>query len=166
MARGAAYRVPMRRRREGRTDYRRRLHILRANSARVVVRTSLRNLTIQFAEFADTGDRVRASAVSVELGEFGWTAPTGNLPAAYLTGLLAGKRAAAAGVQNAVLDLGRSVPAPGGRVFAALKGVLDGGVKVPHSAEVLPKDFRLTGQHINAEVASLFAQVKGKLEAM
>ena len=121
---------------------------------------------MQFADFDARGDRVRATAVTGELTEFGWTAPGGNLPAAYLTGLLAGKRAAALGISTAVLDLGRNLPAPKGRLFAALKGVVDAGVAVPHSKEVVPEEFRLTGQHISPEVASLFAQVKGKLEAM
>jgi large subunit ribosomal protein L18 len=166
MARGAGYRVPFRRRREGRTDYRRRLRLLRGGQPRVVVRKSLRGLTIQFALFDTRGDTVRAMAVSNDLREFGWTAPGGNLPAAYLTGLLAGKRAASQGITAAVLDLGRNFPAKGGRLFAALKGVLDAGVSVPHSDDVLPEDFRLTGQHISPDVASLFGQVKSKLEAM
>ena len=166
MGRGASYRVPFRRRREGRTDYRRRLRLLRGGQPRVVVRKSLRGLRIQFANFEARGDRVRATAVSNDLREFGWTAPGGNLPAAYLTGLLAGKRAASQGITNAVLDLGRDVPAHGGRLFAAVKGVLDAGVTVPHAKEVLPTDFRLTGQHISPEVAAQFAQVKSKLEAM
>ena len=166
MRHGASMRVPLRRRREGRTDYRRRLNLLRSGKARAVVRKSLKHITIQFADIATPGDRVRAAAMSGELKEYGWTAPTGNLPAAYLTGLLAGKRAAGQGITEAVLDLGRQVPSKGGRLFAALQGILDAGVTVPHSKEVLPPPNRLSGEHLPAGTSAMYQEVKSKLEVL
>ncbi|HKZ48909.1 MAG TPA: 50S ribosomal protein L18 [Thermoplasmata archaeon] len=166
MAEGAGYKVPMRRRREGRTDYRRRLRLLRGGRPRAVVRKSLNNLSVQFADYDARGDRIRISAVSVELSEYGWTGPAGNVPAAYLTGFLAGKRAAAQGIKAAVLDLGRVPPTKGSRVFAAVKGLVDAGVAVPHAEEVLPEPARISGQHIKPEVVQMFEQVKAKLEAL
>jgi len=166
MRHGASMKVPLRRRREGRTDYRRRLNLLRSGQVRAVVRKSLKHITIQFTDLATPGDRVRVTAVSGELKEYGWTAPTGNLPSAYLTGLLAGKRAAGQGIHEAVLDLGRQVPSKGGRLFAALQGIVDGGVKVPHSKEVLPAPNRLTGEHLPAGTTAMFNDVKAKLEVL
>jgi len=37
------------------------------------------------------GDKILATAQSIDLKEHGWSAGTGNLPAAYLTGFLAGR---------------------------------------------------------------------------
>ena len=68
---------------------------------------------------------------------------TGNLPAAYLTGYLAGKRASEKGMNDAVLDIGLKEPAKGAAVFAALKGMLDAGLEIPHGKEVLPPKDRL-----------------------
>jgi len=71
------------------------------------------------------GDRVLASAHSSELKEFGWKGSCGNIPAAYLTGLLAGRRAKAGGISEAILDIGLYARGPGSRIFAAAKGALN-----------------------------------------
>jgi large subunit ribosomal protein L18 len=164
MASGARYRVPFRRRREGRTDYRRRLALLKSRKARVVVRRSLTNVRVQVIGYTDKGDKVVASADGRELEGMGLKGTSGkSLPAAYLTGVLAGQRAKQAGVQEAVLDLGRQVPAAGGRIFAALAGVIAAGVDVPHDAEVLPDEERLTGAHIEGFEAAQVETVKGRI---
>jgi large subunit ribosomal protein L18 len=82
------------------------------------------------------------------LREFGWKAPCGNLPAAYLTGLLAGRRAKAKGVTDAILDIGLHARGPGSRIFAAAKGAVDAGVNVPHDDSAFPKTERIHGMHV------------------
>lgn len=162
---GPRYRVPFRRRREGRTNYRTRARLLRSGQPRAVIRKTLRQTIVQLVEAAEVGDRILAAATSIELTKRGWSAGTGNLPAAYLTGLLAGKRAVAAGVANAILDIGLNVPAKGGRVFAALQGLLDSGLSVPHSPDVLPSKPRLRGEHIGPKLPSMVDDLRAKLEA-
>lgn len=164
MAQGPRYKVPFRRRREGRTDYRQRARLLRARIPRAVVRTSLNNTSVQFIQYDAVGDRVVASANSKELSKLGWTSSAGNIPAAYLTGYLAGKRAKKGGVEEAVLDIGLKVPAKGAAVFAALKGMLDAGLDIPHGREILPSDERIRGKHIGESMEKLFVEVKGKME--
>jgi large subunit ribosomal protein L18 len=165
MANGPRYRVPFRRRREGRTDYRQRQRLLRARIPRAVVRLSLKNATVQFINFEPTGDKIVASANSKELNKLGWTAATGNLPAAYLTGYLAGKRAVKSGVTEAVLDIGQKVPTKGASCFAALKGMHDAGIAIPHGAEILPSEDRIKGRHINVDIEKMVQDVKSRLEA-
>ncbi|HLE97548.1 MAG TPA: 50S ribosomal protein L18 [Candidatus Thermoplasmatota archaeon] len=163
MADGPRYRVQFRRRREGRTDYRTRLALLKGGEPRAVVRTSLRNVVVQLVGFDASGDKVLASAEARELPKLGWTGFTRNTPSAYLTGLLAGTRAKAAGVESAVLDLGRQMPQKGGRLFAALQGLVDAGLEIPHGEEVAPAEDRIRGAHIGDEVAANFDAVKGKI---
>lgn len=162
-------RVPFRRRREGKTNYRRRLNLLKGGMPRAVVRKSLQNTSVQIVTYDSGGDKVVASAISIELKKFGWTAGTGNVTAAYLTGLLAGKRAKSKGVETAVLDIGLSAPVPGSKVFASLKGLLDSGIEIPHDEEVLPDQGRLEGKHLvkryGENVMQAFKEVKAKLEA-
>ncbi len=165
MTQGPHFRVPFRRRREGRTDYRVRAKLLRSGKPRVVVRKTLNQTIVQVVLADAKGDRVVVAAQSLELKDHGWTAGTGNLPAAYLTGFLAGKRASAGGVREGILDIGVQRPSKGGRLFAALQGLLDSGVSVPHSPEVLPSKERIRGAHIGDAVATQFDAVKSKLEA-
>jgi large subunit ribosomal protein L18 len=74
-----------------------------------------------------------------------------------LAGFLCGQRAKAKGVTEAVLDIGLHSPSKGGRVFAALKGVLDAGIEVPHSEEKLPEEERIEGKHIAKYAENLAA---------
>jgi len=149
MATGPSYRVPFRRRREGKTDYRSRRALVLSGLPRLVVRRTLRNTIVQIAKAEVPGDHVAVSAHSSELAKtYGWQGSCRNVPAAYLTGLLCGFRGKAHGVKKAVLDIGLNSPSRGARVFAALKGVLDAGVVVPHSEKMLLDDTRLSGKHI------------------
>jgi large subunit ribosomal protein L18 len=147
MARSSVYRVPLRRRREGKTDYRARKALILSEKPRLVTRCSLKNVTVQIVIAKPHGDEVLASAHSRELMQYGWKAPTGNVPAAYLTGLLCGLKAKAKGVAEAILDMGLAAPTKGARVFTALKGVLDAGIEVPCSEEKIVAE-RIEGKHI------------------
>ena len=162
---GPHYRVPLRRRREGRTDYRRRLRLLRADVPRAVVRKTNTGVIVQVTQFTERGDTILASAVARDLLKLGWTGPTGNVPAAYLTGFLAGRRAVGKGITSAVLDIGRQTPTKGGRLFAVLKGLVDAGLEIPHDAEVLPGDDRIRGAHLPPEIGKTFEAAKAKVEA-
>jgi len=165
MAEGPRYRVPFRRRREGRTDYRQRQRLLRARVPRAVVRLSHRNANVQFISYDPVGDKILAAATSKELAKLGWTGATGNLPAAYLTGYLAGKRAAKSGIEEAVLDIGLKGPAKGSAVFAALKGMIDAGIDIPHGEEVIPAEDRINGAHIDENMGKMIEEVKSRMEA-
>lgn len=166
MARGSRYCVPYRRRREGKTDYRRRKALIISGKPRLVVRGTLNNMIAQIVAAKPHGDEVLASAHSRELfKKYGWRAPRGNLPAAYLTGFLCGLKAKAKGVEEAVLDIGLHSPTKGARVFAAMRGVLDAGLVIPHSEEKLPNEKRIQGIHIAQYAKTLSANTEKYLAA-
>jgi len=157
MANSRNYRVKLRRRREGKTDYHARKAMVVSRRPRLVARPSIRNVTAQIIIAKPQGDLVLVAANSRELvKKYGWKAATGNIPAAYLTGLLCGLKAKAAGIDGAILDIGLAIPTKGSKVFAVLNGVLDAGVEVPHSEEKIVKE-RTTGEHIAKYAKSLGA---------
>jgi large subunit ribosomal protein L18 len=160
---GPTYRVPFRRRREGKTNYRYRLKLLKSKLPRAVVRKTLKHTTVQFIKFDLQGDQIIASASSTELKKFGWNGSTANLPTAYLTGLLAGKRALENKIDSAVLDIGLYAPIKGSKVFASLQGIIDAGVNVPHGDEIFPNEDRISGKHINDSTPNEFEKTKGKI---
>jgi large subunit ribosomal protein L18 len=163
MSTGPRYRVPFRRRREGRTDYRHRAALLRGREVRMVVRKSNRHMRVQFIHYDEKGDTVVATAVSKELEELGWTGSGKSTPGAYLTGMLAGKRAKEKGLQTAVLDIGLREPTKGAVVFAAMKGAVDAGIDVPHSEDMVPSKDRLSGKHMKEGVSAMFESTKNKI---
>lgn len=149
MARDASYKVPRRRRREGKTNYYKRYAMLKTRKIRVVVRKTNKYIYVQFVYPTPVGDYTIAAAHSRELVKlFNWKGGTKNTPAAYLTGLLAGLRARKLGIESAIPDIGLHRPAKGSRVFAAIKGIIDAKISVPCSNEVLPSDDRIRGVHI------------------
>lgn len=165
MASGPRYKVPFRRKREGRTNYHIRKKILRSGETRAVVRRSQKNVTVQFVDFTMEGDVILASASSTELRGMGWDHSCSSVPAAYLTGFLAAKKAAKLGVEYAVLDIGMQTPMKGGVLFAALNGMVDAGLEVPHAEEVLPQEDRILGKHIDESVEASVNGLKQKMEA-
>lgn len=164
MGSGPRYRVPMKRRRKNITDYRSRKALITGELPRVIVRKSNRYVRVQIANYVDSGDRIIASAFSKELAKLGWEGNFDSTPAGYLTGFMAGRRCVAAGIQEAVLDIGRHMPAKGSVVFAALRGVLDAGVSVPHNDEILPSDDRIAGKHLSDKVQAKFSEIKSNLQ--
>lgn len=139
------YEVSFRRRREKKTDYKQRRELLKSGKPRAVVRTSNKHARVHLTSFNREGDENEAQTVSNELEEYGWEGSTGNLPAAYLTGYLAGMRTDA---DEAILDKGLRKIRSGSRVFAAVAGLRDAGVDVPVGEEMLPDESRLKGEHI------------------
>jgi len=167
MATGPKYRVQFRRRREGKTNYHRRLRLIKSRETRVIIRASSQHVVVQFMDAKTQGDKVLAAAFSKELSaKYGWKAGTGNMPAAYLTGYLAGLKAKKAGIENAILDLGVFVHTH--RVYAAFKGVLDAGIEVPHDEKIFPEQFvnRLNGAHLEAFGNHLREKIKEEADLL
>jgi large subunit ribosomal protein L18 len=142
--------INFRRKREGKTDYRKRLKMLISGTPRLVVRRTNKNIIVQVVEYADAGDKVIATANSTELKKLGWKYATGNIPAAYLTGMILAYKAKKKGTTNAIVDLGLQSSKAKSRIYAAVKGAIDGGLKIPASEEMFPPADRLSGKHIAA----------------
>jgi large subunit ribosomal protein L18 len=152
---GSRYRVQLRRRREKKTDYQARKGFVVSHKPRLVSRSSNKNTVAQIVIAKPQGDLVLASAHSRELiKKYGWKASRGNIPAAYLTGLLCGLKAKKAGISEAILDLGLVSPTKGAKVFSTMSGVVDAGVVIPHDEEKIVKE-RTRGYHIQDYLDSL-----------
>lgn len=156
--------VQFARKRSSRTDYRKRLKLLQSGKPRLVVRRTSSQLLAQIVEFSEKGDQTKILVTGSQLKKMGWKFSAKNLSGSYLTGMLLGKKALAAGVKEAVVDAGTSKPEPRGRFYALVKGARDAGLKVPVSDEVLPADERTSGSHLSAEAQKAFADVKNKIQ--
>lgn len=162
MKRSDIYNLQFKRKRNGLTDYRKRLKILSSRKPRLVVRKSVKNIFASIIVYKDEGDLSKASAHSRMLKKLGWEFNTGSLPSAYLVGFLLGKKAIKAGIKEAVMDIGLQKSIKGSRIYAVLAGAVDAGLSVPHKKEMLPGKDRLGGKHI----ADYAGKLKGNDEAM
>ena len=158
MATGPRYAVKFRRRREGKTDYRKRLALLRSGKTRLVIRPTGKQVIAQFIDYNEKGDRVVASAQSKELTAMGWKGAVSNTTAAYLTGYLVAVKSQGK-VKEAILDIGLQTAVPGGLVFAAMKGAIDAGVNIPAGKDIVPSDDRIKGKHLKHDAGHHFDTV-------
>lgn len=170
MAYGTRYFVSFRRRREGKTNYRKRTALVSCELPRMVVRKTNRYIIVQMVTAAMEGDYTHVAANSKELTGYGYTGGLSSTPAAYLTGMLFAVRAINADRNSAILDIGLHRAKTGARVFAALKGAVEAGLDVPHGEEILPSDERVRGEHIAAytpeKAGDLVANVKATADAI
>jgi len=161
------YQVKYRRRREGKTDYKRRSKLTRQDKNkynspkyRFVVRITNRDVVCQIAYAKIVGDVILTAAYAHELPKFGMPVGLTNYAACYATGLLCARRLLKklkldehySGLEEvtgemftveeavdgpkpfyALLDVGLARTSTGARVFAALKGAVDGGLNIPHN---------------------------------
>lgn len=148
-------RVMFRRSRGGRTDYRYRLKLLLGKLPRLVVRKSNKHFRLQIAEYTPTGDVILAQASTQALEKAGWKASTGSTPSAYLCGMLLAKKALQKNVKECILDIGLNVSVKGSSLYAAVKGAVDGGLKVRCGTDVFPSQERIRGEHIAAYAKKL-----------
>ncbi|MEM7825641.1 MAG: 50S ribosomal protein L18 [Candidatus Aenigmatarchaeota archaeon] len=143
------FKMPFRRRREGKTDYKKRLKLLSSKKPRLVIRKSLKYIRAQIVDFDKKGDKTLVFALSKELKKLGWNYSYDNLPASYLTGLIVGKKALEKGIKEVVLDFGLSPSTKGSRLYACAKGALDAGLKININQELIPSEDRIRGTHIS-----------------
>ncbi len=144
-----AYSKILRRLREEKTNYKKRGTMLMGKRDFITVNITNENTQVQILKPGMTGDKVIASAHSRYLLEKGWKGSRKSVPAAYLTGYLAGKKALGQGAKDAILYTGTRKYTQ--RMAAALKGIIDAGVQVPASKETFPPDDRINGEHLTVK---------------
>jgi large subunit ribosomal protein L18 len=149
LAKDARYRLAYRRRREQKTDYQARRIMATSEYPRFVVRTSNKGIIVQVIKAEIIGDKVLVEAASNELvNKYGWQASGKSIPAGYLLGLVAGKKAVKEGIETAYLDLGLKRPTKGNKIFAVVKGAIDAGLDVPCDSDIIPSPERINGGDI------------------
>ena len=151
----------LRRLREEKTNYRKRKHLLMGRRDFITVQISNENTLVQIHKPEMEGDKVLASAHSRSLLNKGWKGSRKSIPAAYLTGYLAGKKALTKGAKDAVLYSGTRKYTQ--RMAAALKGVIDAGLEVPADDETFPDEERLSGKHL--KVTNEIDKVKSAIDS-
>lgn len=146
--------VQFKRRRRNLTDYTARAKLLSSGIPRLVIRKSNRYLTAQLVEGKVAQDRVIFTANSKELLKYGWpsTKSIKNLQAGYLLGVLCAVKAKKAKINKAIIDLGLQRSSKGNKLYAVVKGAVEGGLNIPHSKDILPTNEQLEKKSLKTKV--------------
>jgi len=151
----------LRRLREEKTNYKKRGTMLMGKRDFITVNITNENTQVQILKPGMTGDTVIASAHSRYLLDKGWKGSRKSVPAAYLTGYLAGKKALGKGAKDAIMYTGTRRYTQ--RMAAALKGVIDAGLAVPADPETFPPDARINGEHLT--IKNEVSKVKSSIDS-
>ena len=152
-----------RRRKEGKTDYKLRLGLLKSNKPRVIVRKTNKYVIGQIVVSEIAQDKVVVGVNSKELLNKGWPnemrGSLKSLPACYLTGFLLGKKSKE--ISEGILDIGLNRNVKGSRLYAFVKGLIDSGFSIPYNEDVLPDKETLTK---NEKTGKLINQLREGLQ--
>jgi large subunit ribosomal protein L18 len=157
--------IRLRRRRENKTDYKNRLNLLKSGKDRIVIRKTNKYVVVQAVNSNEAQDKVIAGVSSKALLNNGWDKKfEGSLkstPACYLTGLLLAKKL---GKGEFIIDMGMARNKAGNRIYAVVRGLIDGGLKIPASEKVFPSEDRLNGEHLKDDLKKVIGKVKEKIQ--
>ena len=157
-----------RRKLEGKTDYGKRLKLLKSNSPRLVFRKTNRYIISQYITSKQAQDNVEIGINSNKLKKFGWPeefqGSLKSVPAAYLTGLMMGEEIKKKRLKVPIVDFGMLRVLSKNRGYAFLKGVVDAGIKIKCDEKQFPEEERIQGKHMREDFSKTFEQIKSKIE--
>mgnify|MGYP001559796730 CR=1 FL=1 len=158
-----------RRRKENKTDYSRRINLLKGEKPRVVFRKTNKYIIAQYVSSIEAQDKVEAGITSKELLEYGWPkdfyGSLKSIPASYLTGLVFGRKIVEKKLKTPILDTGMLRNIHKGKIFGFLKGLKDAGVNVKCQEEYYPDENRIKGKNLKKDFSAMFEQIKSKIQA-
>ncbi len=148
--------VQKRRRRENKTDYSKRLKLLKGEKPRLVFRRTNKYVLAQYILSDEAKDKVVFGYNSSELLNHDWPtdAKSGlkNITACYLLGYLMGKTIKAKKLQKPIIDFGMIQSLNKTRVYGFLKGIIDSGIEIKCKKESFPDESRIKGEHLKNKV--------------
>ncbi|MFA5746339.1 MAG: 50S ribosomal protein L18 [archaeon] len=170
MKSGPIFKVAFKRRREQKTDYKKRLAVLKSKQDRFVLRVTNSLVKAQIIRYDKDGDKTVVSATSRELVVLGYTGALKNTPAVYLTALLLSAKAKKANIKEVIYDLGAKNYKSGNKIFAGLKAIVDSGLVCPYNEKAFPTKDRIEGktmaEYLKKPVDKEFTIVKEKILKM
>jgi large subunit ribosomal protein L18 len=158
-------RIQRKRRRENRTDYESRFSLLKSGVKRIAIRKTNRFILIQLVESKESQDRVLNGITSKLLISEGWSEKFSgalkSIPAGYLTGLLFAKKID--NKEKYIIDLGIARNKKGSRLYAAVLGLIDGGLNICADKKVMPSKEDVEGKNVNPNLKEIIKKVKAKI---
>ena len=155
------------RRRQNITNYHKRLILLKGDSLRLVIRKTNRYIILQIIESENAKDKILYSVNTKELLKKGWPedekTKLKSLSAAYLGGLLLGKKASEL-KERIILDTGLIPSTKGSKIYSAVKGFADSGMKIQYDEKIMPSQDRIEGKHMKKDFSEIFNKIKGAIK--
>jgi large subunit ribosomal protein L18 len=156
--------INKRRRRERKTDYSKRINLLKSGSPRIVFRKTNRYLIAQYIISKEAKDMIKNGLTTKILLNYGWPEKArGSLKsvtAAYLLGILMSKKISDK-KNNPIIDIGMIRNVHKSKLYAFIKGLIDSGINLKYNEGIFPDENRIRGEHLKNKIP--FEQIKSKI---
>lgn len=153
------------RRKENKTDYAKRIRLLKSEKPRIVFRKTNKYLIAQYVLSEEAKDKIEFGINSKQLSKFGWPKESSNslksIPAAYLLGLLVGKKVSEKKLEKPIIDFGMLRVLHKTKLYGFLKGLKDSGIEIECKEEMFPKEEKIKGAFLKNKIN--FEEIKSKI---
>lgn len=159
-----------RRRKENKTDYGKRIKLLKSGMPRLIFRRTNKHIIAQYITSKEAEDKVEIGLTSKELLNKGWPEEFKNslksIPAAYLTGYLIGKEIQNKKMKTPILDVGMMRNVHKNRFYGFLKGVVDSGLEIKFGEDkgIFPEEDRIKGKNMKKDFSGYFEKIKAGIK--
>jgi len=161
-------RLPKQRRIKNKTDYHKRLKLLKSGAPRVTFRKTNRYVIAQYVTSREAQDKIEFGITSKKLKNYGWPdkfdGSLKSITASYLTGLLMGKEIIKNKMKTPIVDFGMTRVLSKNRTFGFIKGLIDAGVEIKCSEDHFPDEERIEGKYMKEDFSKTFKEIKSKIE--
>ena len=156
-----------RRRKEFKTNYGKRVKLLKGGKPRLVFRYSNSKILVQYTTSYEAQDKVMFGFDSRKLLEFGWPkemiGSLRSMSASYLMGFFIGNEIKNKKLEVPIVDFGMTRIIYKNNVFGFLKGLIDSGINIECKKEAFPKEDRIVGKHMKKDFSSEFEKIKNNI---
>jgi len=157
-----------RRRRENKTDYLKRIKLLKSGSPRIVFRKTNKYVIAQYVVSKESKDKIILGINSKKLLKYGWPkeleGSLKSIAAAYLIGFLFGKKIIKEKLEKPIVDFGMLRTIHKTSQYGFLKGLIDSGIKINCPEEAFPEEKRIQGKNMVEDFSKFFNEIKSKIE--
>jgi len=159
-------RTQKRRRKENKTDYLKRLKLLKGEKPRIVFRKTNKFIISEYIVSKEAQDKVIIGFDSRKLNDYGWPknaqGSLKSITASYLIGYLIGKAIIKQNLEMPILDTGMNRAIHKNKIYAFIKGLIEAGIKINCKKEFFPEESRINGQHLKNKIP--FNEIKSKID--
>lgn len=155
-----------RRRKEQRTDYLKRIKLLKSGKPRIVFRRTNKYIIAQYVISKEARDKVLFGVNSKQLLKHGWPEKSKgslkSIPASYLTAYLISKKIISKKLETPIVDFGMLRTLHKTKIFAFIKGLNDAGVNISCDKKTFPNEESIKGEYMKNKIP--FEEIKSKIE--
>jgi large subunit ribosomal protein L18 len=163
-------RIPKKRRVKNKTDYLKRLKLLKSSKPRVVFRKTNKYIVSQYIVSKAAQDEIVTEANSKKLLTLGWPeefeGSLKSIPASYLTGYLMGTLIKKEKMETPIVDFGMLRTIHKSKTFAFLNGMKDSGIEINCDKEFFPEKEKITGKNLKKDFSKFFPIIKANIDKL